>query len=157
MTVRFKKIFLLSICFLSISCSTHRYGAVFYDDACEWIKESFQEDNKTSDMPSVDNIPSNRTFLINNISSFNQTFIEETPFKADFNKNIYVVHTFTSVYRTQYYLTDLKLKSRCLSATYRRKNSLISFGSGNACQPYQRWFVVKLNRLEIDTVDVAEK
>ena len=155
MKTKFSKLLLLPICFLTISCSTHRYGAVFYDDAYEWIKKSFQEDNQVVDYSSDESTPSNRTFLINDISSFNEVFIEDSPFKADFNKNIYVVYTFCAIYRKKYILIELSLKSNCLNATYTVENRFLSFGSGNACQPYQRWFVIKLNKLNIDFVNVV--
>ncbi len=138
---------------LLTGCSNIKYNAKLFDDAIEWINEDFIINNPV-EMEGSSN-PSDRTFIIKNKEEYNQIFAENIDELAvDLNNQMVVVYTFSTIYHRDNRLVDLDVEENVLKITYKMEKKL---GVGDASQPYQHWFVVVLDKLDVNSVVFVEK
>ena len=64
------------------------------------------------------------------------------------------MYTFTTVYHRNNRIKKTEVKNQVLTISYKMEEK---FGVGDASRPYQRWFVVKLDALDIASVEFAEQ
>ncbi len=154
---------LLLLLQMLVGCTGRPYHAELYDLAAEWIQEDFAAEHPVrcwGNSEEADPHPKTRVFLVKDREQYEAIFREDADgVRVDFNSQMLVVYTFSTVYHRENKLTDLTLQDGVLTVTYRMEtpNKLFGVGVGDASQPYQRWFVVKLDRLEVDTVIFEEE
>ena len=134
------------------------YNATFFDSAVEWIKEEFQNENpiKTVGFVGEDNgdDPLTRTFVVTDSNYFESIFVDNfSGFEVDFDNEMVVVYTFGTEYVLPATITNMTLTNATLTINYQIQ--LIP-GAGSAVRPFQRWFVVKLDKMDISSVQFEE-
>ena len=98
-----------------------------------------------------ENYPESRSFIITDRKSFEEIMIEEfKEFEVDFDKEMLLVYTFTTEYVLPAKIADVELNDKTLTVNY---NIQLITGAGSARRPFQRWFIVKLNKLDIISVN----
>ncbi len=159
-----------SVC---LGCSVKKYNAVIYSNSDEWIQTSFRESNKVKGAyyknpdyveGSDDSIeryytdetsPKDRTFIVDNQEEFDKIFVKNIDeLKVDFSKRMIVAYTFNSVYHRNNKLVNFVLEGDKLTITYEMEKRP---GVGDASMPFQRWFVVVLDKLDVNSVVFVEK
>ena len=141
------------LCFFMIGCENVNYNATFYDNAKEWINEDFINDNLV--FLESGSYPTERIFIVKNQDEYNEIFVEGIDeFSVDFNSQMIVVYTFATIYHRDNSLVSLEVNENSLKITYKMEKK---FGVGDASRPYQRWFVVRLDKFNIDSVVFVEK
>ncbi len=133
--------------FLS-GCTNNKYNAKLYDNAIEWINVDFANNNQVGNLSF-----SNRTFIIDSQEKYDQVF-NNNELEIDFNNQMLVVYTFITIYHRKNYIKNIDVKNSVLKITYEMEKKP---GVGDASQPYQRWFVVKLDKLDVNSVVFEEK
>ena len=153
-------VLMMCLCVL-VGCGNN-YNARLYDNANEYIKKEFAAENLTrgsyygeQDFYADDTYPATRTFIVDNQTKYDEIFIaglEE--FDISFDKQMLIVYTFTTVYHRNNWITSVDVYNSVLTINYKMDEK---FGVGDASRPYQRWFVVKLDALNITSVEFVEK
>lgn len=142
----------MTACMLA-GCSNIKYNAKLFDNAVEWVNEDFA-DNNLVDMEGATN-PFDRTFIIMDQEEYNRIFVKNIDeFAIDFDSQMVVVYTFSTIYHRDNRLVDLDVEKSVLKITYKMQEKS---GVGDASQPYQRWFVVILDKLNVNSVVFEEK
>lgn len=135
---------------------------MLYDNAAEWINTQFASENLTrgihydeQDFYTDETYPASRTFIVNNRERYDEIFIAGIQeLDIDFDTQMLVVYTFTTVYHRNNRIKKTEVKNQVLTISYKMEEK---FGVGDASMPYQRWFVVKLDALYITSVEFVEK
>lgn len=98
-----------------------------------------------------ENYPESRSFIITDRSSFEEIIVEDFKgFEVDFDKEMLLVYTFTTEYVLPAKIADIELRDKALTLNY---DIQLITGVGSARRPFQRWFIVKLNKLDILSVN----
>lgn len=135
-------------------CSNNKYNIVLYDSANEWIDTDFANENITGGFGDDVN-PETRTFIVDNDEKYNEIFVDDLDeLEIDFNEQMIIVHTFTTTYHRDNNITNLELEDDILKIGYKMGKK---YGVGDASRPYQRWFVVKMDKVDVNTVEFEEK
>ena len=160
---------------LFTGCSIIKYGATLYSQADEWINEAFQKENMISgayyinenyiyDVSSPEDeeiyiqyttLPSDRLFIITEEDQYNQVFsIGSERLGVDFEDQMLIVYTFADTTRKNRLLVDMNLNDGVLEITYKKEKSIKDYFApvGDTCMPYQRWFVVKMEKFDVQSV-----
>lgn len=157
-----KKIVIMGVALITAlaffaGCSSDKMNAKMYDNAGGWIKESFSSDNLTrgafygEERITDSAYPENRTFIVNNQEEYEEIFIEDTEeLDVDFNKETIVVYTYTADSQRENYIKSVNVKDSILKILYKEKTRS---GVGDTTRPFQRWFVVKLDKIDIIGAD----
>ncbi len=155
---------IISLCVLA-GCGNNsiKYNAVLYDNANDWIREEFLNENRTrgayfdigGEINSADKSnPKSRTFIVDNQEEYDEIFISDlNEFDFDFDNQMLIVFTFTTIYHRNNKIKSLDMQNGILKINYKMESKS---GVGDASVPYQRWFVVKLDLLNIDSVEFEE-
>ena len=135
------------------SLRTMYYGAELYGYLNKSVRSEFAENNIVdyyTSKPKEEDIPSSRTFIINDNETFNEVF-ETAPFEVDFQKETVYVCTFIT-YRRTYVLDDISIEDGCVNIYLSSGNFSISGFSKNdddkvyGYAPYQHWTAVKMKK-----------
>lgn len=145
---------------LTVGCNT--YNAKLYN-ADNWINNDFAEDNLIrnvyySQSGSGENVlsddetyPESRTFIVENSEVYNRIFNNDIEnFDVDFNKQMLIVYTFRDINHRNLKLISVNLQDAILRITF---ESISKSGIGDTCMPYQRWIVIKLDKIEVKSVE----
>lgn len=161
---------LIMICLFTSGCNNLNYNAKLYSNAKEWIDSGFLNENRVKayylnenyvegvNYPNEKYIyendaPEEKFFIIECESEFKEIFVscEE---KIDFNKEMVILYIFTDVnYKIDYKLKSIKCENGILSITAKLNNSNLDC----ATAPYQRCFMIKMNKMEIKDVKLELK
>ena len=149
-------IFILNI-FIVTGCSNKNlYDAKIITSNYEF-KEDFLINNKTFGADSNDGhyidddtVPKERMIIVDNETSFNNTF--KTFEDIDFNKEMIVMHAFTTASNSEYELKNIELNGKKLTIEYKTKNTN-RINPPNASKPDTKWVIVKLDLLDINEVN----
>lgn len=145
------------------ACGKNQYHAVLYDNAEEWINEEYVNAHRTrgarygenSESVADDSCPETWTEIVKNQEKYLEIFSDaQEEFEVDFEKEMLIVYTFTTVYHRSCSLTKLKLKDETLTIGYKIPTMV---GVGDASKPYQRFFVVKLDKLDLNAAEFTEE
>lgn len=133
------------------------YNAVLYDNVKEGIKTEFLRDNLTygayneyGDEPLMDmHSPETRSFIIKEQDELNKIFIEFLP-NIDFEREMVLMYGITSATSLPYKIEKIELKDELLKIEFKivAPKRVPSDGP----KPYTRWFVIKIDKLNITTV-----
>lgn len=166
-----KKIILcLTVVFMSslfmMGCNHSSYNAKLYD-ASNWINNDFADNNlirnvyySQSDSDEKfflddETYPESRTFIIENLEEYNKIFNNNVEdLNVDFNKQVLIVYTFRSTDHRNLKLISANLQDKILEITF---ETIFKSGTGDTSTPYQRWMVIKLDKVEIESVEFKQK
>lgn len=139
---------------LLTGCSNIKYNAQLFDFAVDWIKEDFINGNLVDNLENSE-YPTKRVFIVKNQEEYNKTFNKNVSnFNLNFDTQMLIVYTFVDIYHRNNSLVSLDVVEDVLTITYKMQKKS---GVGDASKPYQRWFVVKLDMLSVDSVVFVEK
>ncbi len=156
-----KKLIILAVLILSCIClltgCNNKFHAELYDNAAEWIKEEFKNDNRTKGAYYDDEADSlaytpTRTFIVNAKEDYDIIFADSFK-EVDFEKQTVIVHTFTIEYTQPAKIKSIKQDDGELVIDYEIE---LVRGTGSASQPFQRWFVVTMDKTQISSVTFNE-
>ncbi len=163
-------ILMMFICILS-SCSVYKYHAKIYNQAKEWISEEFLKENRVrayyvdenyvegvsdpwTEVIFEPNKPSERTFIIKEQDEFTKIFTKYVEEYVDFEKEMVILYIFSDVYIRDYHLKKIIYENQTL--TIHIKLQHINSKIDDAVQLYQRCLMIKMDKLEIDSVSIIE-
>lgn len=147
--------FALLIC-LTECKKTIPYNARIINDDYEFNEEfiinnkTFGADSKDGHYIDDDTFPKERMIIINDETSFHKAF--KTFEDIDFNKEMIVMHAFTTTSNSEYELKSIKLNNKKLTIEYITKKTN-GINPPNASKPDTKWLIVKLDSLDIDEVN----
>lgn len=160
---RLYSISLLLVIFMGIfsGCSKIQYEAeMLNDNASEIINQSFYEQNFTygayynSNTSLQDpSFPSSRTFVIKTQEECDDIIVFNANLNVDFASEIIIVYTYTSDYVRDIKIDDIQVFEQNLNIEL--SLSKASNGVGDAVQPFQRYVVLKMKKIDFATVDVV--
>jgi hypothetical protein len=147
----------LLLCALGSCASTIKYHATLFDNAETYIREDFVAANPVAVTDSSSNTdPRRRVFLVNNTDQYNEIFSEKAKeIKMNLGAQMMVVYTFVHETKRGCDLKEVTLQNEELTFVFEQKETLIPIG--DACMPYQRWFLVVLDHLDATTATFQEK
>jgi len=140
-------------------CSHWKYHATLYDAAGEWINEDFQKENILR-FHGGSAYPKNRVFIVNTQADYDQIFVPDAEgLSVDFDTQMLIVYTFTDENRRNKQIVGMNLNDGVLKITYKKEKPIKEYfvPVGDTCNPYQQWFVVKMDKLAVDSVVFEEK
>ena len=108
--------------------------------------------NVYAEINDPDALPSSRTILIDNQTDFDATFAD-CPVEVDFNSEMIVVYTLTFMTRRETKIKNVSFSDGTLSLKLENKRA--KWGVKDACMPYQRYVIVKLDKLDVTEVKVT--
>lgn len=164
----FVMIFTCLICIAG--CSTNKYNAVLYDTANEWIDDNYLKENRVKAYYINDNYvegesdisdkyvydeaaPLSRTLIIHEQSEFGKIF-SEFDSEIDFDNKIVILYIFADVYpNRRYYLKNLQLDDKNLNIYFNPERKNVD----DATAPYQRSFMVVLDKIEVAEVNFIKQ
>ena len=135
-----------------------KYNAVLYDDAESLIDEVFAKEHRVSGGGvhyqdgdySTATVPE-RTFFINSTEEYEEIFADSAELEVDFDSQMLIVYTFSLEYKHPLRLKGTDLNDNTLAVTFEMK---LVRGTDSVCQPYQRWEVLKMDKMEISAVTI---
>jgi len=139
-------VFLSAMSVLCFSCATHKYGLKFFDDAENMLDSEFISKQNLREFTNETETPTDRTFVVDTESLYHSYFNDdESYFALNYEKEKIVIFTFACGYRRHFFAKSVSYKNKTLSVKCEMKRSLTDVGRGFACQPYQRWFIIKVD------------
>ncbi len=127
------------------------YNIVFYDKVSGWINNDFAGLSILNEQQSEHK---NRgTFIVNNKEEYDKIFIEGiTQLDIDFNTQMIVVFVYVSYLAQPNYLEDAYVRNDKLiiNLEYER----LPEGTMGLVNPYWRWMVFKMDKLDVESADV---
>lgn len=145
----------LIVAFLTSCSKSKNYNAILYDNAVEWINADFADSHRvagalyTDAQQNGENFPRSRFFIVDSRTAAEGIFGDSFDLEVDYENEMLVVYTFSIEYILPAYIDSISLNGTTLTVNCKIKHIQ---GAGTACQPYQRWFIVKLDKLDIDSV-----
>ena len=139
---------LLILLQLFAGCS--RSYTYFWGDAKEWFNKDFRKNNIV-DFESE--FPTNRTIVIDTQEEYDRAFVPGLELSVDFSKQMIAVYTFVDINRRENILTDVRVENGVLKLICEDIPPYSeSVDYGDTCQPYQRWYVVILDKVDVHSV-----
>ena len=99
-------------------------------------------------------LPEERIILIDEQSEFDAAFVE-CPFEVDLETEMIVVYTFSFIYSRPTLIKNVSFSDGTLSLKLASKRA--GWGVKDASMPYQRYVVVKLDKLDVKEIKVDYK
>lgn len=144
------------LCILT-SCSNlsvWRYGVTLYDQAGGWIQSNFATENYVI----MGGTPNKRTFIVDTQEKYNEIFIDGIDeLKTDFSNRMLIVHTRTFITKRDCWIKNVKVENGNMKISYVIENKGFPFyNMGDGSSPYQRWMVLILDKIDIESVEFEE-
>ncbi len=154
---------LLCLC----ACGDRYRAAVYSDQATELIRVDFAADHLTSGIylegadtvTDADDYPRTRAFIVDTQAAYDEIFTDYAP-AVNFETEMLILCTYTSNYVHPVEIVKVKQEGSTLSVTLREKRKsdfFFAFAVGAACAPYQRYVIIKLDKLDVTSVDLTIK
>ncbi|MCL2061220.1 MAG: hypothetical protein FWH03_01155 [Firmicutes bacterium] len=126
-------------------CGGNKYNAVLYDDAGEWIKESFLDENITYQNNDA-RVPNAKSFIIRNQTEFESIFLE-FPHEIDFENEMFLLYVFAcELGGRSYKIRKMIVENQNLTIEYKvDSNTIFNWSSA----PWLRCFVVRMDKVDI--------
>ena len=99
----------------------------------------------------TDTLPEERTILIDEQAEFDAAF-ENCPFDVDLENEMIVVYTFSFIYSRPTLIKKVSFSDGTLSLKLESKRA--KWGVKDASMPYQRYVIIKLDKLDVTEVKV---
>ncbi len=152
--------------FFMMGCGNSYYNAKLYD-ATNWINSYFannnlirnvyysQSDSDEKLFLDEETYPESRTFIIGNLEDHNKIFNDNIEdLNVDFNKQELIVYTFRSTDHRNLKLISVNLQDKILKITF---ETIHKSGTGDTSIPYQRWIVIQLEKVEMESIEFNQK
>ena len=110
--------------------------------------------NRDAGISDPDALPSSRTILIDDQAEFDAAFVK-CPFDIDLETEMIVVYTLTFINRRETKIKNVSFSDGTLSLELTNKRA--KWGAKDTCMPYQRYVIIKLDKLDVDEVKVDYK
>ena len=164
-----KKILILAVMLimalgLLVGCGGNKlpYNAVMYGNVYEvrsFINDDFYNENLTynawsktlGDYVKDDTNPEFRTVIVKEQEKFDKVF-KEFPVEVDFEKDMVLMHCFTTASSGEYEIKSFDINEQVLSVKYKTVASK-GITPPNASNPLAKWIVVKMDKLDITTAE----
>ncbi len=153
-------ILFLAMVLLIPGCSKIENNAtVLNDNAGKLFLQDFLDANHTRGAyygdTSLDDpqYPESRYFLIQNQEEHEKVFPEEAGLSVDYTGKMLLVYTFTAIYIRPISISNLSIESGGLTVELKMKEPRP--GVGDACQPYQRYVIIQLDKAEISNAVIS--
>lgn len=162
-----KSLYCLMVILVSLliffGCNQNMFNAVLYDDAINWIRDDFINNNRTGgsyygdnlEFVTDDSLPDQHSFVVSSDEEADKIFNDNFDLTVDYNSEMIIVYTFTTIYHRQCELTDIEQSKNVLNISYKMKK--VGSNSGDASMPYQRWFIIKMNLLDVLSVQIERQ
>ena len=144
-----------------IGCSVELpYHAELYDHAVSWIREDFQTEHPVkivgfSDVEDTEQYPKTRTFIVSDEAEYERIFLDDiAELDVDLSEKMLIVYTFSAEYVRPAKISGMHLDGDVLTVEY--EIDLIP-ETGSAVKPFQRWFILKLDKIEFSSVNFVER
>ena len=125
------------------------YGVRMYDQAGSWIREDFAAEHEVW----YKSNPRDYTFIVDSKEEYDEIFITGIDeLDVNFDKKMIIVHTFTDTTVMNYWIRNARVKKGTLKISY-QENAAAGFGRGTTSSPYQRWFAIKVNKMDIESIE----
>lgn len=169
--MKLKALSAVIVCCLAFSlfgCSNLSYNAKLYN-ADTWINNDFadnslirnvyysQSDSDEKFFSDDETCPESRTFIIENLEEHNTIFnndIDIEDLNVDFNKQMLIVYTFRATDHRNLKLISVNFQDKILKITF---ETIFKSGTGDTSTPYQRWIVIKLDKVGMEAVEFKQK
>lgn len=149
-------------------CASLKHGATLYSTANEWIDESFLAQNRVSGAYYTNEKytdphgsepkyikypgePKTRTFIISNREEYDKIFTA-SPIRVDFEKKMVILHTCADVSLREYNIKELVVSDKALTVKVKQVYKDVN----DSVEPYQRCFMLVMQRTEISEVKFEE-
>ena len=151
--------FVVLIACLFAGCAKNENNAVILNgNASELIREDFYGENHTrgaiyDDGASADSsCPDSICFIVKNQEDYDRIFTSDADFKVNFTSEMLVVYTYTSIYVREIEIKESKTEADRLNMVLATKkpSALVA----DACQPFQRYVIIKVEAQDISTADI---
>jgi hypothetical protein len=163
-----KRIFCAGLAVLVVvslfACYKHsnggEYNATLYDDAKEFMKSDFLLDNLTygiyyngETLRDESKNPTYKIYIVREQSAFEQIF-NGFPTEINFENEMLIIYIFTTIYSRPCSIKRISIYDKIghFALKIEFKIESVQFGHYDSSMPYQRCFVVKMARLNIDEV-----
>ena len=143
------------------------FNALLFDNAGKWINLDFQKENLTQGVwgglyfngeyiETDETYPMEKIFIIDNQTEFD-TIFNVFPPGVNFEKDIILLWVFTNITMRPVVIERVKLENERLNIglKYVRLAPPGKPNEPNATVPQMRWFVIKMEKLDIDTVEFS--
>lgn len=139
---------------------------ILNDNATELINSDFYKSNYTrgalyDDYEASDiELPASRYFIIKTQDEFQTVFSSNADFDIDFQSDMIVVCTFTSVYIRPAEIDFLKISSDRIDLELSLKNKNqkpFGFLMADATRPFQRYVVIKMEKADVSEINLKIK
>ena len=133
----------------------YSYGAEMIGDAEHLIKKEFAEENPVDVCyVGINNpLPGHRTFIVNTREEYDRIFADGIDLSVDFDLQTVIVYTHMSLTPRECFLYDLYVEDNVLKVVYRQDQTIFNVALGDGVCPYQRWFVITLDKAEFESVE----
>ena len=164
-------IILIAISLLSFAGCGMNYNAVMYSNAQKWMTDEYLRENRVRAYYLKDDdyvgdeddwgnyfwdesSPSSRIVIISQQEEIDKNF-KETPFEVDFEREIIILYFFGSSGLKDYKLKRIDLEEQTLNIyfKYDKNNPYVK----DSVSLYQRCLMIKLDKIEFDTVNFIEQ
>lgn len=167
--IKFLALFLLLAIILELftGCFYNRYNAkIIHNDARDMISNSFYCENYVygacylinDEYVTMDDIsyPRYRTFVVTSKEDFDDIFTGNINHDIDFSSEMIIIYTFTSEYRRDIEIKSTRMVDNKLSIELNMKKPFTWFYlSGDACQSYQRYIIIKMDKIEFNEIVIV--
>ena len=147
-------------------CSKVGYNAtVLNGNASEWINVDFYNRSHTrgalydgENAPEDEANPESRFCIVRSRKDQDAVFAADASIEVDYSREMLVVYTFTSVYVREKEIKEATIKSDELQLVLEMKKPFggdLNIFIADACAPFQRYVVVKLDKQEFSNVEVT--
>lgn len=149
----------------------NKYNAVMYSHAQNWLTKEFQREHRVSSYvewpPNFQyeefdpdeyycydkSLDDERTIIIPTQEEFDKAF-KQCGYTVCFEKELVILYFFGDCSPRDYYLKKVTLKDKTLNIEFKLKEIPRVY---DTIQLYQRCFMVKMNKVEFDTVNFIEQ
>lgn len=150
----------LSVSFVGCSAELP-YHPEFYENAVSWIREDFQNENHVKgveygfDAEDAEQYPETRTFIVSDEAEYKRIFLDDiAELDVDLAEKTLIVYTFAAEYVLPAKIVTMYLNDDVLTVEY--EIELIP-ETGSAVKPFQRWFILKLDKTDFSSVNFVER
>ncbi len=154
----------LLACFMLIglaACGHPYHAEILNGQAADLINQEFLDANRTRG--AYDNndetaegdgfLPSSRAFLVRTQEEYDKIFKPDAAVPVNFERELLVVCTYTSIYVRKVTIEDIEKDRHVLELTLEERHPRGGIAVGDACRPYQRYVIIKLDRTDVTAVD----
>ncbi len=147
------------------ACGASYNAVVLNDQATELIDAQFYTEHYTSGiyLDGLDSVtdseayPRSRTFIVDSQEAYAAIFKADAAMAVNFETEMLLVCTYTSNYVRPVVIRSIRQTGSTLAVTLKEKRESqgLTLTVGAACAPYQRYVILKLDKLSVTHIDLT--